>query len=267
MFTGSGPEAAEIFTGHTDERFQFPGSGRIGDPVFEAFQKTQIPWTNSFVLQEMAMRAGGCELLRLLGTPAFLIAHSLGSFYPVLLSNDCPEFVRGSVNLEPATTPFWRYNIGSLGGVPQSPWGLTFSPLSYEPPVNNASGRSHFVRLWEPPAPTTMQRLPTHTLPKIELSVGSVGNDTLTHRNCYQQVEPVRQLPNVSSVPYLGITSEGFTHKTFAHCIKGYLEQVGGNPEWVYLEDVGIRGNSHFMHLELNNLEIAKFVEKWIAKK
>jgi hypothetical protein len=41
---------------------------------------------------------------------------------------------------------------------------------------------------------------------------------------------------------------------------------VGGKPEWVYLEDVGIRGNSHFMHVELNNLEIADFVEEWIVK-
>jgi hypothetical protein len=99
-----------------------------------------------------------------------------------------------------------------------------------------------------------------------ELAVQSIGNDTLPRRNCYQQVEPARQLPNVSSVPYLGITSEGFQHRTFAYCIKRYLEQVGGKPEWVYLEEVGIGGNSHFMHVELNNLEIADFVEEWIVK-
>lgn len=99
-----------------------------------------------------------------------------------------------------------------------------------------------------------------------ELVIQSIGNDTLEHRDCYQQVEPARQLPNVSTVPYLGITSEGSTHITFGHCIINYLKQVGGTPEWIKLPDIGVRGNGHFMHLELNNLKIAKIVEKWILK-
>jgi len=100
----------------------------------------------------------------------------------------------------------------------------------------------------------------------VELVIESIGNETLTHRNCYQQVAPARQLPKLSSVPYLGITSEGSTHITFAHCIINYLEQVGGHPEFIKLPDIGIKGNGHFMHLELNNLEIAGLVLKWIKK-
>ncbi|KAH7113253.1 Alpha/Beta hydrolase protein [Dendryphion nanum] len=227
------------FTAPSDKHTQFPGSGiDNGDPAFDAFKKAMIPWTTNFVSQELAMRASGCELLRLLGTPAFLISHSLGSFYPILLSNDCPQLIKGSVNLEAATTPFWRYNVGSLGGVSQSPYGLVFSPLSYEPPISNAS----------------------------DLIVQSIGNDTLERRNCYQQVEPARKLRNVSSVPYLGLTSEGSTHITFGHCIINYLKQVGGKPEYVKLAEIGIKGNGHFMHLELNNLKIAKLVEDWIIK-
>lgn len=236
-------QSAEIvqggLTGPSDKHTQFPGSGiDNGDPAFDAFKKTLIPWTTSFVAQEQAMRSSGCELLRLLGAPAFLISHSLGSFYPILLSNDCPQFVKGSVNLESATTPFWRYNFGSLGGVPQSPYGLTFSPLSYEPPITDSS----------------------------ELVVQSVGNDTLELRNCYQQAEPARKLPKVASVPYLGLTSEGSTHITHGHCIINYLKQVGAKPEWIKLADVGIKGNGHFMHVELNNLRIAKLVEDWIVR-
>jgi hypothetical protein len=136
------------FTAPSENHTQFPGSGlNNGDPAFDAFIKAMIPWTTSFVQQETVMRTSGCKLLSLLGTPAYLISHSLGSFYPLVLSNDCPEFVKGSINLEPATTPFWRYNVGSLGGVPQSPWGLTFSPLTYDPPVNDPSRK--FFTLFE----------------------------------------------------------------------------------------------------------------------
>jgi hypothetical protein len=84
--------------------------------------------------------------------------------------------------------------------------------------------------------------------------VESIGNDTIEHRNCYQQAAPARQLPNISSIPYV----------TYGHCIIGYLEQAGGSPEWIRLGEVGIRGNGHFMHLEKNNLEIAALVQQWI---
>lgn len=93
-----------------------------------------------------------------------------------------------------------------------------------------------------------------------------MGEDTLERRICYRQVEPARKLPNVSSVPYLGISSEGSLHKTYYHCIQDYLRQVGGDPEWVLLEDVGIKGNGHFMHLELNSKVICDLIEKWILK-
>lgn len=67
-------------------------------------------------------------------------------------------------------------------------------------------------------------------------------------------------------MPYLALTSEGSTHITYGHCIVDYLRQVGGSPEWIRLKEVGIRGNGHFMHLELNNLEIAQLVQDWIVK-
>jgi hypothetical protein len=147
MLSGQPVEVTErFFTSPSDKHTQWPGSGLDnGDPVFDAFKKAMIPWTRSFVPQELAMRAGGCKLLTLLGSQAYLISHSLGSFYPILLSNDCPHLIKGSINLESATTPFWRYNVAQLGGVPQSPWGLTFSPLSYDPPVQNASGKVTLV--------------------------------------------------------------------------------------------------------------------------
>lgn len=285
MSSGQSAEIVQAgFTSPSDKHTQWPGSGiDNGDPTFDAFKKAMIPWSTSFYEQEMAMRASGCKLLSLLGTPAYLISHSIGSFYPILLSNDCPELVKGSVNLEAATSPFWRYNFGSLGGVPQSPWGLTFSPLDYVPPIKDASGTQSpslkfrlasdlfafeatvlffFFLYWG----TFISRLAATNTSFPELKVESVGNDTLEHRNCYQQVAPARQLAKVSSVPYLALSSEASTHVTYGHCIINYLKQVGGKPEWIKLADIGIKGNGHFMHLELNNLKIAQVVERWIGE-
>jgi hypothetical protein len=80
-------------------------------------------------------------MLSLLGEKAFLVSHSLGSRNPLLLSNDCPEYIAGSINLEAATSPFWSYAEG-LGGYAGSPWGLTNTPVTYDPPVSDPSGKS-----------------------------------------------------------------------------------------------------------------------------
>jgi hypothetical protein len=146
MLSGQSAEIAQLgFTAPSQTHTQWPGSGiDNGDPTFDQFKKVLIPWTTSFVEQELAMRASGCKLLSLLGEKAYLISHSIGSYYPLLYSNDCPEYIAGSVNLEPASTPFWRYNFDALGGVPQAPWGLTFSPLTYSPPITDPSRKWQF---------------------------------------------------------------------------------------------------------------------------
>lgn len=122
---------------------QWPGTGVDGDPVYDQFKKSLIPLTTNFVGQENALRAAGCELLSLLGEKAFLISHSLGSRNPLLLSNDCPEHIAGSINLETATSPFWSYAEG-LGGYSGSPWGLTNTPVTYDPLVSDPSGMFNF---------------------------------------------------------------------------------------------------------------------------
>ena len=45
---------------------QWPGTGRIGDPFFDAFRKGIIPFTSNFTLGELSMRAAGCDLLSLM---------------------------------------------------------------------------------------------------------------------------------------------------------------------------------------------------------
>lgn len=217
---------------------QWPGTGRIGDPFFDAFRKSIVPFTKNFTLSELSMRAAGCDLLSLIG-PSYLVSHSLGASYPILLSNDCPENVAGNINLEHSVHPFWDYGLTVGSGSTTRPWGLTNTPIDYEPPVANAS----------------------------ELQQVVVGNDTLALRNCHLQAEPARKLPKISSVPYLCLTGQASVHMTYDHCIIEFLKQAGGDPDWIKLADLNITGNGHFMHLEKNNMDIAKVVENWIEEK
>lgn len=74
-------------------------------------------------------------------------------------------------------------------------------------------------------------------------------------------------LPAIASVPYVALTGAASPHITYDHCTIAYLRQTGGNPEWIQLGDLGITGNAHFAHLELNNLDIAAVVHGWIQGK
>lgn len=73
-------------------------------------------------------------------------------------------------------------------------------------------------------------------------------------------------LPNIASIPFVALTGSASPHIAYDHCIITYLEQTGGSPEWIKLGDLGINGNGHFAHLELNNLEVALVVDEWIQK-
>lgn len=73
-------------------------------------------------------------------------------------------------------------------------------------------------------------------------------------------------LPNIASVPFVVLTGSASPHITYAHCVIAYMEQMGGRPDWILLGDIGIEGNGHFAHLELNNLEIAAVVHEWIQR-
>ncbi|KAH6642243.1 Alpha/Beta hydrolase protein [Boeremia exigua] len=233
----SGFTAPELLATYPQAKLhtQWPGSGQIGDPFFDTFRKGIIPFTSNFTLAELSMRAAGCELLSLIG-PSYLFSHSLGALYPILLSNDCPENVAGNINLEHSTQPFWNYGLTIDSGSATRPWGLTNTPLDYEPPVADPS----------------------------ELQQIIVGNDTLARRNCHLQAEPARKLPKIASVPYLCLTGEASVHATYDHCVIDFLEQAGGSPDWIKLAERNITGNGHFMHIEKNNMKIAMVIEDWI---
>lgn len=199
-----------------------------------------LPITTNLTIQELTMRTDGCALLKLIG-PSFTISHSIGSTYPILISDECPDFVMGSVNLEAGNTPFQSYvgnsTVPAVGRTSARPWGLTTTKLGYEPAITNSS----------------------------DLDPISVGNDTAGLRSCLLQSEPAHQLPNIAKVPYVLVTGEASPHITYDHCMINFLEQAGVSPDWIKLGDLGINGNGHFLFLEKNNLEIAEVVHQWIS--
>jgi hypothetical protein len=201
-----------------------------------------LPITTNLAIQELTMRTDGCALLNLIG-PSFTVSHSIGSTYPILISDECPDFVMGSINLEPGNTPFESYvgnsTVPAVGRTTGGrPYGLTTTPLTFDPAITNSS----------------------------ELNPVIVGNDTVGLRSCLQQSAPAHQLPNIAKVPYVLLTGEASPHITYDHCIVGFLNQAGVTTDWIKLGDIGIHSNGHFLFLEKNNLKIAAVVNKWIVK-
>lgn len=45
------------------------------------------------------------------------------------------------------------------------------------------------------------------------------------------------------------------------------MKKYGGDVEIVYLPDVGVKGSTHFMMSDLNNIELANVMEKWLQSK
>lgn len=188
-FTAPGTNTAYPYP-QAKNHTQWPGNGTRGDPIFDAFMASIVPLTTNTSKQELAMRSAGCKLLSLIGK-TYLISHSAGATYSALISDECPDLVRGSINLEPGNNPFQTYIVGGSAQVvsaPARPYGLTVTPLTYDPPINSSS----------------------------ELTTVLVGNDTVAHRACYVQStnETVHTLPNLAKVPYMMLTGSGSIHIT-----------------------------------------------------
>lgn len=161
------------------------------------------------------------------------------------MSDQCPELLRASINLEAGNTPFQNLignaTVPAVGYSPARPWGLTDTPITYDPPITSPS----------------------------ELSIVEVGPDLPGNRSCYVQASnsTIHTLPQIAKVPYVLFTAANSPHITYDHCLVTYLQQVGvPNVDWILLGDLNITGNGHFFYLELNNLEIAQVVHQKIQQ-
>ncbi|PVH77236.1 alpha/beta-hydrolase [Cadophora sp. DSE1049] len=215
---------------------QWPGTGLLGDPIFNTYYASTVPSPTNSSAQELSMQKAGIALLTRTG-PSIVIAHSQGSLSGWLWADARPHLVKALIQIEPKGPPF-REAIFSTELT--RPWGLTSIPLTYSPPPSNLS--SHLQ----------MQTIPA---------------SSSNHVDCTLQAEPARQLVNLRDTPILIETGEASYHATYDYCFVEFLKQAGCRKvEHLKLADVGIHGNGHLQFFESNSEEIAGVLEGWIER-
>lgn len=222
---------------------QWPGTGEQDDPSADQLAQSQLPAIADFTEQQTLNRDALLALLERIG-PAILLVHSQAGAFAWPVADAKPELVKAILAVEPNGPPF--HGLEFVGapdwfkeGPIALPYGITSMPLTYAPPVKDASELA-IVEQEKPDGPDLAR--------------------------CWMQKEPARALPNLQKMPILVLTSEASYHAPYDHCTVNYLRQAGVKPSFIKLADLGIRGNSHVMMLERNNREIAAVLVKWLEQ-
>jgi pimeloyl-ACP methyl ester carboxylesterase len=220
-----------------------PNKGKMGDPVFDDFAKTQVQFLEGAGVagaQDKLNLDAHIALLEKIGTPVILITHSQGGAFGWQVADARPKLVKAIITAEPAGPPI--QTVDTAKQVYQGKglaWGVTSLPLHYDPPIND---------------PSELQ---------IELEAKSDGPGLI---QCWLQKEPAHKLPNLQGIPVLDVSAEASYHRVFDSCVPKWLNQAGVKTDYVKLEDVGQPGNAHEMMLEKNSDGIAAYFESWIEK-
>ena len=138
---GAIPASAEtlgpLFAGADNpDHTQWPGSGLPDDQALAQLLASQSNMPDLNADHEL-MRKHGAELLDRIG-PSIVITSSAGGPAGWLMTDAKPDLVRAVVALEP---------MGPSGPFPL-PWGLSASPLTYDPPATGTQD----LKLLEVPA-------------------------------------------------------------------------------------------------------------------
>ncbi|KAJ6788242.1 hypothetical protein PWT90_10853 [Aphanocladium album] len=215
---------------------QWPGTGRMGDPTFDAFYRSQVPLqTDRFIGEEDNAKAYSA-LVDLVGE-CYIISHSQAGAYGWRVGDMRPDLVKGIVQLEPSGPPFTLRP--PFGNDPAFAFGLTDLPIGYHPA---AGSKAEHIKTVVHPA---------------------VDDD---HDECIMQACPVKKLTNLARIPELVVTGEASFHAPYDYCTVKYLRQVGVDVEHADLGKEGIHGNGHMFFMEKNNIEIAERVYRWLEK-
>jgi pimeloyl-ACP methyl ester carboxylesterase len=236
------PERAKLWP-QAKLHTQWPGSGVAGDPVFDQFYASQVPFVQKPEVTQAANRDAGVALLDKIG-PAIVLTHSQSGPYGWALLDARPALVKALVQVEPTFPPV--HDVEFIGapdyfreGAVARPWGIAAIPLTYAPAASDASQLA-FVQQDKPDAPDLMR--------------------------CWLQKDLARQLTTLQKAPIVIVTGEASFHAPYEHCTIKYLEQAGVHPTWMDLGRQGVHGNGHMMMLEKNSDQIADLIVQWLGK-
>src|SRR5215813_7902939 len=223
---------------------QWPGTAEPGDPIYDQMQAQELPDIANAPLREHLNRDAGVALFDKIG-PAVLFTHSQSGAYGWAIADARPGLVKAIVGIEAGMRPF--RNVEFVGapdyfrdGPVDKVWGIGNLPVAFAPQVSDPSELA-FVKQEKPDAPDLVA--------------------------CILQKEPARQLVNLESIPILILTSEAGFHATSDHCNSLFLKQAGVDYDFIRLPDIGIHGNSHYLMLEKNSMQIAGVVADWLARR
>ncbi|HXA77830.1 MAG TPA: alpha/beta hydrolase [Candidatus Acidoferrales bacterium] len=211
--------------------------GKMGDPVFDNFAKTQVQYLAGANQDKLNLDAH-VALLERIGIPVILVTHSQGGSFGWQVADARPKLVKAIITAEPAGPPIQTVDTAKQVYTGKGLlWGVTNLPLHYDPPIND---------------PSELQ---------VELEPKSDGPGLI---QCWRQKEPAHRLVNLQGIPVLDVSAEASYHRVFDSCDAKWLNQAGVKTTYVPLESVGLPGNAHEMMLEKNSDAIAAFFEKWI---
>lgn len=227
---------------------RFPGVNEPGDPAYEQQRRRRGQPTIELPTGPNARaisarvdtmdRAAGAALLDRIG-PAIIATHSRAGSTGWQVGDVRPDLVKAIVAVEPNGPPFFNPPpVGKPEDEPARPFGLTYAPLAFDPPVEDVDDFGELV-----------QALP--------VSEGATG--------CWMPENGVPRLKNLSRIPVLVLTAGASYHAAYDHCTAGFLAAGGVEVEHINLDDKDIRGNTHGMMLESNNAQIADLVEAWLG--
>jgi pimeloyl-ACP methyl ester carboxylesterase len=223
-------------TKHTQWPGDGPNKGKMGDPVFDYFAKTDSQSPTGKDMEQLSAD-DIVALVDLIHEPVILLLHSGVSPSGWLVADARPKLVKGIIAAEPVAPPIENAERGATG--PGRLWGLTSMPIAYDPPIKSAS-ELQTVRQDKADGPGLIP--------------------------CWVQKDPARKLINLEGIPVLNVSGEASYHRPYSHCIAKWLNQAGVKTKYVNLEDVGIRGNGHQFMSEKNSAEISKFFMDWLEK-
>jgi pimeloyl-ACP methyl ester carboxylesterase len=204
---------------------QWPGSGRRDDPALAQLLASQSLAGYDPREHHALMRRRGGELLDIIG-PAILITNSAGGPAGWLMTDERPGLVQAVVALEP---------LGPSGPMTLR-WGITASPITYDPPA---------------PEPGDLEL--------VDVPAGPGGP------HLRLQPDPPRRLPHLADIPIAVVSGE----QSFANPMDvgtvAFLRQAGCTLiDHLRLGDLGVHGNGHLMMIERNNEEVLDIVTTWL---